>query len=89
MAEWLWPIHSSLNYVGYDVLAPQVTYGVQGGGLHYQDEESLRLHLDAAKESWGNRLVKLQHEHPIPFTGWDDWDDSGVLKQTHPMRWRL
>lgn len=89
MAEWLWPMHSSLYYVGYDVLAPQVTYGVQGGGLQYQDEASLQQHLEDSKHRWAERLLALENEQPIPFTGWDDWDDTGLLKQTHPIRWRL
>jgi NAD(P)H dehydrogenase (quinone) len=33
MVEWLWPTHSSLYYVGFDVLPPQVSYGIQGGGF--------------------------------------------------------
>jgi NAD(P)H dehydrogenase (quinone) len=89
MVEWLWPIHSSLYYVGFDVLAPQVSYGVQGGGIRYQEEDALYRHLEACKQSWASRLVSLDDEPPIPFTGWNDWDDEGVLRQTAPLRWRL
>jgi len=88
MVEWLWPIHSSLNYVGYKVLAPQVSYGVQSGGIQYQQEEAFRAHLETMKEDWAARVKRLEHEPAIPFTGWDDWDEQGVLKQTHPTRWR-
>ncbi len=89
MAEWLWPIHSSLNYVGYDVLAPHVSYGVQGGGIQYQKQDAFEAHLDTQKTTWASRLPSIGNERPIPFTGWDDWDDQGVLKHSHPMRWRV
>ena len=89
MVEWLWPIHSSLYNVGYDVLPPQVTYGVQGGGIRYQDESVFRDHLEQGKDDWAARLSGLDGEQAIPFTGWDDWDEQGMLKQQHPQRWRL
>lgn len=89
MVEWLWPIHSSLYYVGYDVLAPQVSYGVQGGGISYQEEGAFRAQLEKMKDQWASRLTGLEQELPIPFTGWDDWDEVGVIRQSHPMRWRL
>ena len=89
MVEWLWPIQSSLCYVGYDVLAPQVNYGVQGGGIAYQKEGEFKEHLDAAKKAWAARLIGLEDEPAIPFPGWDDGDADGVLKASHPMRWRL
>lgn len=89
MIEWLWPTHSSLYYVGFDVLAPQVNYGVQGGGIQYQEEGAFREHLEQKKAAWAERLPALFSESPIPFTGWEDWDEDGVLRQEHPMRWRL
>lgn len=89
MVEWLWPIHCSLYYVGFDVLAPQVSYGIQGGGIRYQDEWSFREQLERKKTAWAERLSMLFCEPAIPFTTWDDWNTDGLLKQTHPMRWRL
>lgn len=89
MVAWLWPMHASLYYVGFDVLAPQVSYGIQGGGIRYQEEADIINHLEACKAAWASRLVSLSGERPIPFTGWDDWDDEGVLHQTNPLRWRL
>ncbi|WP_417419984.1 NAD(P)H-dependent oxidoreductase [Halomonas sp.] len=89
MAAWLWPIHSSLYYVGFDVLAPQLSYGVQGGGIKYQNEEALRKHLNVCKQRWAERLTCWEREKPIPFAGWEDWDEEGMLSKTAPLRWRL
>lgn len=89
MVHWLWPMHASLYYVGFDVLAPQVSYGIQGGGIRYQEEADIVDHLETCKAAWASRLMNLDSELPIPFTGWDDWDDEGVLRQTSPLRWRL
>lgn len=89
MVHWLWPMHASLYYVGFDVLAPQVSYGIQGGGICYQQESDIIGHLENCKAAWASRLKNLDSERPIPFTGWDDWDEEGVLHQTNPMRWRL
>lgn len=85
----LWPIHYSLYYLGVSVLPPQVTYGVQGGGLSYQDEAAFRERLEAEKANWARRLERLDDEAPIPFAGWDDWDEQGVLKAGHPDIWQL
>ncbi|MBE0462373.1 MAG: NAD(P)H-dependent oxidoreductase [Halomonadaceae bacterium] len=89
MVAWLWPIHSSLYYVGFDVLAPQLSYGVQGGGIKYQNEEALRKHLNVCKQRWAERLTHWECEKPIPFAGWEDWDEEGMLSKTAPLRWRL
>lgn len=89
MVHWLWPMHASLYYVGFDVLAPQVSYGIQGGGICYQQESDIIDHLENFKAAWASRLKNLDSEQPILFTGWDDWDEEGVLHQTNPMRWRL
>ncbi|WP_136068629.1 NAD(P)H-dependent oxidoreductase [Modicisalibacter radicis] len=85
----MWPIHCSLYYVGFEVLAPQLTYGVQGGGLSYQADAAFRRQLEADKQRWKERLDGLANEASIPFTGWQDWDADGVLRQTHPLRWRI
>ena len=88
MVEWLWPMHSSLYYVGFDVMAPQVSYGIQGGGIRYQDEAQFTAKLEQYKTLWAERLPGLFTESAIPFSGWEDWDVNGILKSTQPIRWR-
>lgn len=77
----MYPIHYSLYYMGYDVLPPFMAHGIQGGGLSYQAEEKFKAQLEAYKADWARRLESLEEEDsPIPFPGWDDWDERGVLK---------
>lgn len=85
----MWPLHCSLYYVGLSVLAPHLTFGVQGGGLDYQQDAEFRDHLANAKQRWRNRVTDIDQEEPIPMSGWADWDEQGVLKSDHPLRWRV
>lgn len=88
MATLLWPLHCSLYYLGMTVLPPHVVYGVQGGGLSYQSEAEFRARLEDEKAAWGRRLERLDAAAPIPFSGWNDWDEQGVLTAEHPLAWR-
>lgn len=83
----LWPIHYSLHYMGFDVLPPFVVHGVQGGGIAYKQRVEFERHLENHKRAWAVRLAALGEATPIPFTGWPDWNDDGVLRTDHPLRW--
>ncbi|GHB15036.1 NAD(P)H-dependent oxidoreductase [Salinicola rhizosphaerae] len=89
IATLMWPTHCSLYYVGLSVLAPHLTYGVQGGGLSYRQEADFREHLEAEKRRWGQRVLTLEEASPLPMSGWSDWNDQGVLNGAHPLRWRI
>jgi NAD(P)H dehydrogenase (quinone) len=41
----LWPIHYSLHYMGFSVLPPFISYGVQGHGYSYENKSSLQDRL--------------------------------------------
>lgn len=73
----LWPIQYSLHYMGFAVLPPFVSYGVQGHGYSYEDESSLRTRLDNNLSEWRSHLSSLSNAEPIWFPGWKDWDDEG------------
>ncbi|WP_338095122.1 NAD(P)H-dependent oxidoreductase [Salinicola salarius] len=88
IAKLIWPLHCSLYYVGFDVLPPHPIYGVQGGGLQYQAADAFRKRLEEEKHRWKDRLTGLFEEMPIPFTGWSDWNEAGILLDSHPLRWR-
>lgn len=83
----LWPIHYSLHYMGFDVLAPFVAHGIQGGGITYQPGAAFERHLQNHKNAWAERLDRVHADAAIPFTGWADWDARGVLRVDHPARW--
>lgn len=83
----LWPINYSLYYMGFDVLAPSVSHGIQGGGIAYQAQDHFDQHLEDMKTSWAERLRAIDSNPAIPFTGWQDWDGNGVLRTEHPSRW--
>ncbi|WP_048306791.1 NAD(P)H-dependent oxidoreductase [Halomonas sp. PR-M31] len=76
----LWPMHYSLYYMGYDVLPPFLAHGIQGGGPVYQARDTFKAQLETYKAGWARRLETLAENTPIPFTGWNDWDERGVLK---------
>ncbi|WP_295809973.1 NAD(P)H-dependent oxidoreductase [uncultured Nitratireductor sp.] len=77
----LWPIHYSLNYMGFSVLPPFLAFGVAGHGYRYDSDEEKMRRLDAYRRAWENRIETLPREAALPFPGWDDWDEAGL-----PMR---
>ncbi|MGD8708757.1 MAG: NAD(P)H-dependent oxidoreductase [Ectothiorhodospiraceae bacterium] len=84
----MWPIHCSLYYLGYSVLPPFIAHGIQGGGPVYQAEEAFRAQLERDKQRWAQRLEGLEDAQPIPFAGWVDWNEQGLLKAESPASWR-
>lgn len=89
MATLMWPMHCSLYYVGFEVLPPYVAYGVQGGGIQYQDNAAFQCHLEQQRVGWAERLEHWDQAQPIPFSGWQDWDERGRLLSHHPLYWRV
>lgn len=67
----------------------RIVYGVQGGGLEYEGEQSLQARLNFAREAWASRIPSLHLEPALPFAGWQDWDEMGALKIDHPRRWAM
>lgn len=73
----LWPIQYSLHYMGFSVVPPFLSFGIQGHGYAYQDGGGFEQHLEAQKTAWARRLERIEEDDPIPFPGWDDWTDDG------------
>lgn len=73
----LWPVQYSMHYMGFSVLPPFVSYGVQGHGYSYEDEGSLHDRLSRNLADWQSRLTTLDGEEPLDFPGWADWDEDG------------
>lgn len=87
LLEWLRPVNSSLYHYGFDVLSPQVSCGVQGGGIKHCQERTLAALLEHRK-NWAERLTLLSSEPLIPFSGWGSRGKQGVFKHDRAMRWR-
>ncbi len=75
----LWHIHYSIYYMGFEILAPFVAYGVESG-ISYSDPGAVRARLEGYKDALRARLLNLDAVPSLPFSGWDDWDESGLLK---------
>lgn len=76
----LWPIQYSLHYMGFSVLPPFISYGVQGHGYSYEDETSLHKRLEKNLESWAAHLLALESVKPLSFPVWADWNADGSAR---------
>ena len=77
IAQILWPAQFSLYYMGFAVLPPFIAYGIQGHGFAYQADDVFQRQLDDYKTRWARRLEQLDQDEPLPFPGWNDWDEHG------------
>lgn len=73
----LWSTQFSLHYMGFTVLPPHATFGVQGHGYAYADGDAFADHLEKAKDAFARRLTHVDDDTPLRFPGWADWDDTG------------
>ena len=68
----LWPVNFSLAYVGYEVLAPFVAYGVEAG-LRYSDPAAIEERLRAIVADFRAILPRFGQRATIPFNRMDEW----------------
>jgi NAD(P)H dehydrogenase (quinone) len=73
----LWPVQYSLHSLGYSILPPFISYGVQGHGYVDQDKASLAAHLEQTLADWAIHLTRTDDLTPLDFPGWNDWDAEG------------
>ena len=79
----LWPVHLSLAYVGYTVMAPFVAYGVEAG-LRYSEESVIKARLERVEEDLVRRMRSLDTTPIIPFNRMSDWGNDGRVKASAP-----
>lgn len=79
----LWPVNFSLAYVGFDVLEPQVAYGVEAG-LRYSDPEAIAERLRKVQADYVARLQSIETEAALPFNRMEEWGADGRIKPTAP-----
>ncbi|MFO1062005.1 MAG: NAD(P)H-dependent oxidoreductase [Dongiaceae bacterium] len=79
----LWPVHFTLAYVGFAVLAPFVAYGVEAG-LRYSDEAAVAARLAQAERDLADRLRRLEESRMIPFNRMAEWGADGRIRPEAP-----
>jgi NAD(P)H dehydrogenase (quinone) len=80
----LWPVNFSLAYVGYEVLAPFVAYGVEAG-LRYSDPTAVEKRLQAVVADYCATLPRLSPRATIPFNRMDEWGEDGRIAPGAPV----
>jgi len=74
----LWPVNFTLAYVGYEVLAPFVAYGVEAG-LRYSDASTVESRLRAVVADFRNTLPRLAERETVPFNRMEEWGADGRI----------
>ncbi|WP_288942458.1 NAD(P)H-dependent oxidoreductase [uncultured Roseovarius sp.] len=74
----LWPVQYSMHYMGFSILPPFISYGVQGHGYSYEDEGRMEDRLRRNLAEWRSYLLNLNTADPLRFPGWSDWDENGT-----------
>jgi NAD(P)H dehydrogenase (quinone) len=80
----LWPVNFTLAYVGYDVLAPFVAYGVEAG-LRYSDPAAVEERLRAIVDEFRAVLPRAGERATIPFNRKDEWGEDGRIVPGAPV----
>lgn len=81
----LWPVHFSLAYVGFDVIAPQVAYGVEGGGPQYSARAEITGRLKKIAADYASRLRSIETEPALPFNKMSEWGPDGRITPDAPV----
>ena len=74
----LWPVNFSLAYVGYEVLAPFVAYGVEAG-LRYSDPAVVEARLKRIVADFRATLPRVGERAVIPFNRMAEWGEDGRI----------
>ncbi len=80
----LWPVNFSLAYVGYEVLAPFVAYGVEGG-LRYSDPAAIEERLRGVVADFCAALQRVGERAIIPFNRMAEWGEDGRIVAGAPV----
>lgn len=74
----MWPIHYSLYYIGFTVLTPFVSYGINDHtGYTRKQGDCFERHIEERMATWKRTLETLDDADEVSFPGWDDWDEFG------------
>ncbi len=80
----LWPVNFSLAYVGYDVITPFVSYGVEAG-LRYSDPVEIEARLKSIVTDYHESLLRLDERPVIRFNRMAEWGEDGRIRPEAPV----
>jgi NAD(P)H dehydrogenase (quinone) len=80
----LWPVEFTLAYVGYDILAPFVAYGVEGG-LRYSDAGEIEARLQGIVAELRGDLTRLDARPRVQFNRMAEWGADGRIRPEAPV----
>ena len=80
----LWPVNFTLAYVGYEVLAPFVAYGVEAG-LRYSDPAVVEARLRGIVQDFCTALCSVETRAKIPFNRKAEWGENGRIVPGAPV----
>src|SRR5271166_4510018 len=80
----LWPVNFTLAYVGYEILAPYVSYGVEAG-LRYSNPAAIEERLSAVVADFRSALPRLAERETIPFNRMEEWGPDGRIAPGAPV----
>jgi len=80
----LWPVNFSLAYVGYEVLTPFVSYGVEAG-LRYSDPEAIEARLRGGVAEFAAELPRTDSRATLPFNRMAEWGADGRIVPGAPV----
>jgi NAD(P)H dehydrogenase (quinone) len=80
----LWPVNFTLAYVGYEIVRPFVSYGVEAG-LRYSEPAAVEKRLQAVVADFVAVLPRLGERETIPFNRMEEWGRDGRIKAEAPV----
>jgi NAD(P)H dehydrogenase (quinone) len=80
----LWPVNFTLAYVGFEVLVPFVSYGVEAG-LRYSDPAAIEARLKAVAADFRATLPRLAERETVPFNRMEEWGPDGRIAPGAPV----
>lgn len=79
----MWPIQYSLYYMGFTVLSPFVSYGINDHtGYSSNIGNRFAQHIEERMTAWKQCVENIDNADQVTFPGWDDWDEYGHQIQT-------
>jgi NAD(P)H dehydrogenase (quinone) len=80
----LWPVNFTLAFVGYEILAPHVAYGVEAG-LRYSDPTAIQERLRAVVTNFCGTLPRFAEREPVLFNRMEEWGPDGRIVPGAPV----